>query len=86
MNSIWKFELEIVNLQEVEMPQVAQLMTVQGQHGKLCLWAAVHTDSPLKKRKIEVMGTGESFEKAPRTYIGTAQVGSKVWHVFERKD
>jgi hypothetical protein len=40
-NTIWKFELEVTDLQEVVMPSGAEILSVGNQDGKLCLWAMV---------------------------------------------
>ena len=86
MLSVWKFKLEVTDLQQVEMPQGAQLMTVQEQGGELCLWAAVDTEAPKESRTIEIIGTGNPFHEASRRYVASVQQGVFVWHVFERTD
>ena len=87
MHTIWKFELEVTDEQEVEMPQGAQLMDVQEQGGKVCLWAAVDSEAPKEKRTIEIIGTGHPIdvENVDRVYVASTQQGPFVWHVFERK-
>lgn len=84
MHTIWKYELAIIDEQTIEMPAGAVILTVQVQDGKLCLWAKVNTVHLVKtKRKIAVVGTGNSFDGIG-AYIGTAQLGPGVWHVFEK--
>ena len=89
MNAIWKFQLKVTDLQEVEMPKGAQVMSVQEQNGALCLWAAVDSEQPKENRVIEIIGTGNPIPTTTtdRHFIGTAQMqkGALVWHVFERK-
>ena len=82
---IWKFKLEITDVQVVRMPAGAKILSVANQDGNLCLWAMVHTESPNVDRKIEILGTGNPIPlyRAPRTFIGTAIIGRFVWHVFE---
>ena len=83
---IWKYELAITDTQEVMMPQGALILSVANQNGKLCLWAMVVPANPDSRRIIEIIGTGNPFEVdtgIDRKFIGTAIIGSLVWHVFE---
>ena len=87
---IWKFELQITDLQEVTMPDGAELLSVANQNGSLCLWAMVDPDLSKEKRHryIEIIGTGNPIlvdVAIDRKFIGTAVVSPFVWHVFERK-
>lgn len=87
---IWKFELQITDLQEVTMPDGAELLSVANQNGSLCLWAMVDPDPYKEKRHryIEIIGTGNPIlvdVAIDRKFIGTAVVSPFVWHVFERK-
>lgn len=83
---VWKFPLKITDIQNVMMPEGARVLTVQMQHGELCMWALVNPDAPKQRREIEVIGTGNPMPDAVRRYIGTAQQlgGQLIWHVFER--
>jgi len=84
-SQIWKFPLEITDVQEVEMPSSAQLLSVDVQQGILCLWALVDLDRATKERHvIDIIGTGEPIESHHRAFIGTAQMGPLLWHVFQR--
>ncbi len=83
---IWKFPLELADVQEVEMPSGAQLLSVDSQQGTLCLWAMVDLDSGTKERHvIDILGTGNPIESHHRSFIGTVQMGTLVWHIFQRK-
>lgn len=98
METIWKYQLEITDRQEIMMPYNAQILTVQVQNGILCLWARVNPtakkdpvyDEEDRKRRIEIIGTGNPIPKltiaeARRKYIGSCVMegGYFVWHVFE---
>ncbi len=69
------------------MPIGAELLTVQIQGGKPCLWAMVDPAKDQSERHIEIFGTGNPIEESilERKYIGTYQLhgGSLVFHVFE---
>lgn len=84
---IWKYELQIEDIQEVAMPQFAELLSVANQQGQLCLWAMVDASRSMAIRCIEIIGTGNPVAVdmgLERKFIGTAIVGHFVWHVFER--
>ena len=84
MESIWKYTLEITDLQTVEMPSGAIILSVDNQDGSLCLWALVDTEAAKEEVCIEIIGTGNPVFSATRQFIGTVLMGSLVWHVFER--
>lgn len=85
--TIWKFTLELTDIQPLFMPEKAEILTVQNQDNRICLWAIVNPELPSEERSFEVHGTGHSIYYdmgMDRKYIGTAQMGALVWHVFER--
>lgn len=85
--SIWKYTLGGKAIEEIEMPQGAQILCVQTQREDVCLWAVVDESAPMQKRIIEVFGTGHPMPRTEsRVYIGTFQMnaGSLVFHVFEK--
>jgi hypothetical protein len=81
--SIWKYELRVVDHQTVQMPIGARILTVQVQRDALCLWAIVDQEAKRETRIFCIFGTGERFNRPDATYIGTVQDGDFVWHVFE---
>lgn len=83
--TIWKFELETTDNQFIEIPKGAQLLAVQTQSDKPCLWALVDPNAEKEKRCFEVFGTGHVINSNNREYIGTYQLngGNLVFHVFE---
>lgn len=85
MKTIWKYELKHTDGQSVEMPEKAEILTVQMQMGILCLWAKVESDNAREKRNILIRGTGNHIGDVG-DYIGTYQLqgGELVFHVFEQ--
>ena len=83
MMTIWKYELEIVDTQAVEMPMNAKIISAQSQSGVLILWAEVDTESILGTRTIRIFGTGNPADLLNCRYIDTVQMGALVWHVYE---
>jgi len=87
---IWKFPLAVCDLQTVEMPIGAQILSVHDQAGGLQMWAIVNPDADRQLRTIEIAGTGNPIPDVlitghRRRHIATVQTrgGSLVWHVFE---
>lgn len=82
--TIWKYELELTDIQFVSMPFGSRLLSVGNQDGKLCLWALVDPDKAKVDRQIEVIGTGNPIPKyaGECDFIGTAIISPFVWHVF----
>lgn len=87
--TIWKYPLEVETPQELQMPENAEILSVQVQAGIPCLWALVNADNFPRlsvNRTIEIYGTGHVIPAAgERVYIDTFQMhgGSLVLHVFE---
>jgi hypothetical protein len=85
MDSIWKYGLDIADTQELPLPLGAEILSVGVQNDNLVLWAICdpyqQTRSP---RTIEIFGTGHSIDRdTRRKFIGTVQMSSLVWHIFE---
>lgn len=80
---IWKFPFEIEDEQTIELPDFLIPLSVQVQDSKPALWAIVNPESPKKKLKIHIYGTGhEVGELGSESHIGTIQKDGFVWHVF----
>jgi hypothetical protein len=82
---IWKYPLEVTDYQDIEMPQDAEILTVQVQRGTPCLWALVNPDKPREARRIFTVGTGHDARHIVGWhYVGTYQLhmGRLVFHVF----
>jgi predicted regulator of amino acid metabolism with ACT domain len=87
MKRIFKYRIKIDDLQEIQMPVGAEILTVQVQQETPCIWAMVDDDVPIMHtRRIETFGTGHAVQEAERKYIGTYQIrnGALVFHVFEQ--
>jgi len=87
MKTIWKFELEMVGMQNINLPKGAKILTVQTQNEKACLWALVEIDvAELEQRTIVTFGTGHPMPDVSLVYLGTYQVagGALIFHVFEQ--
>lgn len=85
--SIYKYELRVDDEQIVQLPRGAQVLCVQTQRERPCLWCLVDVDAPIEPRTFRIYGTGHPFDRDPldTRYIGTFQLrgGQLVFHVFE---
>ncbi len=84
--SVWKFPFHTTDNVVIEMPKGAQVLSIQTQHGKPCMWALVDPEAPKVNRLFRVFGTGHPipFFEENLSYDGTYQEqgGDLVWHVF----
>jgi hypothetical protein len=65
--TVWKYPLSIVDMNELKVPHGAQFLHVGvDPAGDLCLWARVNTSSPEIPARVYVVGTAYPY----------------VWHVF----
>ena len=82
---IWKWMLNMTDVQAVEMPDSAKLLTVQLQGGMPQLWALCDENAPKEPRRIAIYGTGNQMPDEPGEYIATFQLhgGALVFHAFE---
>lgn len=91
---IWKYVLERRRVQTIRMPKGAQILSLQTQATKPCLWAAFeHEDQDYlnfkeETRTIVTLGTndGANVSLSSLTFLGTYQIdnGNEVYHVFEK--
>jgi len=84
VKTIWKYciPLEPTTL---DMPRLAQVLTVQMQGDQAVLWALVDPSQPKCKRRFAIFGTGHDIPDEVGNYIGTFQLlgGTLVFHLFE---
>ena len=87
MRKVFKYEIDVTGNIAIEMPREAQILTVQDQYHKPCIWALVDPDNEKETRNFRIFGTGHSIEEENLCYIDTFQRagGAFVWHLFEVK-
>lgn len=86
MKTIWKFPLVITGMQPVRLPQGAEILSVQIQHGIACLWALVDSDAEIEETTLRIFGTGHPVDEGLRLeFIATIPTlgGDLIWHVFK---
>lgn len=86
MKAIWKYSLGMTDKQTIEMPAGAEILCVQEQLKRPCVWAAVESTAPMESRTFFIVGTGHELPDFNAKYIGTwqEQNGYLVWHLFEK--
>jgi hypothetical protein len=89
MKLIYKYTLDIIDYQEIEIPKCAIIRALQTQDGGPKLWVEVDSNQIVEIRRFEIFGTGHIIMEdmgVSREYIGTFQVrdGALVFHVYER--
>ena len=88
MKRVYKYPLLYVDkVQEIELPPHSEVLHVEMQHGRLCMWALVDTDVKTTfTRRFIVRGTGHDIDPAfDLRHVGTLMHhdGQLVWHIFE---
>jgi hypothetical protein len=82
MKTVWKYSISH-GLNVPMMPRGALPLAFAEQGGSLCLWALVEPAMPKQPRTFMLHGTGHEDIAPNEHYIGTAQQGPFVWHLFE---
>ncbi|MEN6293881.1 MAG: hypothetical protein ABFD07_17925 [Methanobacterium sp.] len=86
VQTIWKYTLESKEMQDIELPEDAEVLTVQNQNGNICMWVRLDPTAPKVYRTFGVFGTGWNVITGSNfKYIGTVQLdgGAFVFHIFE---
>lgn len=75
MKTIWKYTLEITDIQHVDLPEGAEVLHVDNQNESLCMWALVDPKAkPGPMRYFEIFGTGHPIKEdvgVSRKFLGT---------------
>jgi hypothetical protein len=86
MKVIWKYPIQINDIQTLTLPIGAEILCFQSQHNSQFIWCLVDMNcTQYKDRNFEIHGTGNPFDIGlERKYIGTIQKDEYVLHLFER--
>jgi hypothetical protein len=85
VKTIYKYELAVTDEQVVDLPLGGEVLSLQVQHGKPCLWVYVDPSQPSRPCRIITKGTGHPADDvADTTFLGTYQLrdGALVFHAF----
>lgn len=84
---VFKYPLaDYTDTQTVWLPEGAQILHMQEQHGIFMLWALVDPDSPSQRRTIRIAGTGHDIDNELNLrHISTFGFGGSglIFHAFE---
>ena len=86
MKAIWKYSIQISDSIIVDMPEGAEILTVQTQNNIACIWAKVDDNKVMVQRHLQMIGTGHDItDRKIGKYIGTFQIegGVLVFHLFD---
>ena len=90
MNTVYKYQIEIDDYFELDLPKNAIILKADIQFNKPVLWALIDPKEDKKEKRVfRFAGTGhpikEDIEKLK--YINTFQVqgGMSIFHIFEIK-
>ena len=88
MKTVYKYQIQPIEIQEINLPIQSKILSVGTQDGELYLWAEINLENHTieEPRKIRVSGTGWTLEDGEcRKFIGTAHMPEQklVWHVYE---
>ena len=86
MQIIYKEFLSQERTQEILIPKGSTVLSVQNQHGSICLWYLNTMECEYEKHEISYLPTGSFFEHSPGRFIDTVQIygGDETYHVFDR--
>lgn len=82
---IHKQALEVTDIQTIQVPANAQLLSVQEQRGVLTVWYFFGSETDeIKDWTFEIVGTGNNGPQEEQSYFAsTVQMPSGlVWHVW----
>lgn len=85
MLSIYKYELQLTDVQELQLPRGAKILKVDYQYDKLQLWAVVNSNQLSETCVIAIVGTGPTLLDdflSNYTYLNSVMSGPYVWHIF----
>ena len=89
-HSVWKFPIQpTVDRDEygnmvvdIEMPGVPDILRADRQGDTIYVWAGVQPESEPTTQRFIIVPTGSEYDRSFSTYVGTAFMGSLVFHIF----
>lgn len=83
MRIIYKYELEIDNINTIIMPSEHVILKVAEQDGKLFFWAEVETNAEEIGKIFMIYGTGQELSHSGFGYLDSVIMSSGlVWHIY----
>lgn len=85
MKTIYKYPIEVTDIQKIKLPFDSLIISVLNQNGKLVIYALVDTEEKdTEERTIRIFGTGNpcDVEEFDYNFLGSVFMGDLVWHIF----
>ena len=83
MQTIHKYPIEITDIQEIQMPQGAEIIHAGlDPQGNPCVWARVEAENFAAPVRIVVAGTGLPLSREAGGHLMSFKDGAFIWHVF----
>jgi hypothetical protein len=87
MKVIHKYPMPVLmdQVSFLQMPEDAHVLHAGFQDNRLCFWALIDPEQPMRHHTVRVIGTGQPIDDDVALiadYVGTVQDGPFVWHVF----
>lgn len=87
MRAVWKYQIPVVDDQELDMPKGAVILPYLECEGLgalriITFWAEVWTDAPKVTRFLAIRGTGHPIEGGEE-HMGTVRDGAFMWHLYD---
>lgn len=97
MRAIWKYPLEIKDRQTIKVPCILvdlyrtmmikqQVLKLDVQNGKPCLWILIDTLYPEQDVIITMCETGHRCYEPIENYFDSFQIPPHTYHVFVREE
>lgn len=84
MTKIFKYRMEPGTTVGVELPLGSSVLSAGADpNGEPCIWVLIADCEQKMIRKFVTYGTGWPINKVPQKFIGRADCGAMVWHIFE---
>jgi hypothetical protein len=86
---VFKYPLQVTNVQNIALPLGAIILTAMEQCGTLCIWAEIDTEMVKQNqneyRTIYVIGTGHPMPDIELKYINSVSMnhGNLIFHIYE---
>ena len=82
---VWKYPVPVEDQFHIDMPEGAQVLTVQTQAGKPQIWALVDEENEPVHYGFRILGTGHKCHTEVGKYVGSFQLagGSFIFHLFQ---
>lgn len=84
---IFKYELRIVDQQDIMLPADYQILKIDTQYDRVCLWCLVYVDNPLTTLTLALHGTGHLVHPDinVKNYIDSFELNGFVGHIFKKE-